>query len=262
MTMQDISLWKMVAVFGLLIIPLGILYYTNRNLVKEAAWALVRMTVQLILIGLYLKYLFEINSILLNFLWMFIAIVVADFSIIRQAQLCRRIFFFRMFMGTAFASLTVTLIFVIVILQPDPLYDARYLVPIFGMTLGNCLRGNVIAMERFFNGIRTNEREFVNRLLLGATKMEAVRPFMQQAMQAALSPMFATMATMGIVALPGMMTGQILGGALPWIAIKYQIAIMICIFAIMTLGAFLNIMLVIPVGFDKFGMLRKDIFAD
>ena len=126
---------------------------------------------------------------------------------------------------------------------------------------GNCLRSNVLSLERFYSGIRKNENEFMTYLMLGATLREAVRPYLRDAIKAAVNPSIATMATMGIVSLPGMMTGQILGGAMPMTAIKYQIGIMICIFTAMVVAALVNILLSLPVAFDDHQRLKEDIFA-
>jgi putative ABC transport system permease protein len=98
-------------------------------------------------------------------------------------------------------------------------------------------------------------------LMLGASLREAVRPYLRDAIKAAVNPSVATMATMGIVSLPGMMTGQILGGAMPTTAIKYQIGIMICIFTAMVVAALVNILLSLPVAFDDHQRLKEDIFA-
>ena len=129
------------------------------------------------------------------------------------------------------------------------------------MILGNCLRSNVLSLERFYSGIRKNENEFMTYLMLGANLREAVRPYLRDAVKAAINPSVATMGTMGIVSLPGMMTGQILGGALPMTAIKYQIGIMICIFVAMVIAAFLNILLSLPVAFDDHQRLKQNIFC-
>ena len=257
----DLTNLQMLAIFGIFLIPLILIAVLRLGILRDTIYSALRMTAQLFLIGLYLKYIFDLNSLLLNAVWMIAVILVADYSILKQAGLKRNIFFTRIFFGTLFASASITLIFVMAIIQPDPLYDARYLIPIFGMTLGNCMRGNVISLERFYGGLRKNEREHITSMLSGATLYESITPFLRNALLTALNPMIATMATMGIVSLPGMMTGQILGGSLPLTAIKYQIAIMICIFSVMIVGSFINIIITLPVGFNPYGMLRKDIFT-
>jgi putative ABC transport system permease protein len=95
--------------------------------------------------------------------------------------------------------------------------------------------------------------------MLGATRREAVRPYFRNAVKAALNPTIAGMATMGLVSLPGMMTGQILGGSEPWIAVKYQIAIMICIFSSSTLACIMNLKLGLKIAFNAFDVLREEV---
>jgi len=188
--------------------------------------------------------------------------VVANVSILNKAGLKRRLFFWRSLAGVVASTIFVSGWFILIAIRPDPVYDARYMVPIVGMILGNCLRSNVLSLERFYSGIRKNENEFTTYLMLGATLREATRPYLRDAVKAAVNPSIATMATMGIVSLPGMMTGQILGGAMPITAIKYQIGIMICIFTSMVVAAFMNILLSLPVAFDDHQRLRPEIFSD
>jgi putative ABC transport system permease protein len=117
----------------------------------------------------------------------------------------------------------------------------------------------VIGLERFYSALRKNENEYVTYLLLGASRREAVRPYFREAVKAAINPTVAGMATLGLVSLPGMMTGQILGGGEPWVAVKYQIAIMLCIFTSTTLAAILNLKLSLNIAFNEFDVLREEI---
>ncbi|HEY5621299.1 MAG TPA: ABC transporter permease [Pontiella sp.] len=257
----DLSFGALLWMYALMLVPLTIFFYLRLGVIRDTLLAVVRMTVQLFLVGLYLKHIFRLNSPLLSLLWVAVMIVVANFSILNKAGLNRRIFFWRSLTGVAGSSLLVSGWFILTAIRPEPIYDARYMVPIVGMVLGNCLRSNVLSLERFYSGIRKNEGEFTTYLLLGATLREAVRPFMRDAIKASVNPSIATMATMGIVSLPGMMTGQILGGAMPMEAIKYQIGIMICIFTAMVVAATLNILLSLPAAFDDYQRLKPEIFS-
>jgi putative ABC transport system permease protein len=98
--------------------------------------------------------------------------------------------------------------------------------------------------------------------MLGASRWEAVHVYFQDAVLAAINPTLAGMATMGIVSLPGMMTGQILGGSEPWLAVKYQVAIMISIFASTCMACILNLALSMQIAFNKFDVLKEEIFND
>ncbi len=256
----DLSLFAMISMYALMLIPLAIFFYLQLGMIRETLVAMARMTVQLVLVGLYLKYIFQLNNPFVSLLWVVVMLVVANFSILNKAGLKPALFFWRSMVGVAGSTLFVSGWFVLVAIRPEPIYDARYIVPIIGMILGNCLRSNVLSLERFYSGIRNNEHEFMTYLLLGATLREATLPHLRTAVKSAINPSVATMATMGIVSLPGMMTGQILGGAMPITAIKYQIGIMICIFTAMTVAALVNILLSLPIAFDDHQRLRPEIF--
>lgn len=256
----EISLFGLVQVYLLMLVPLAVLVYLQLGLVRETLIGLVRMTLQLLLVGIYLKYIFELNRLSISLLWLALMMVAANFSILGKAGLVCRRFFWRSLFCVSFSTLLISGWFMAAVIHPDPWYDARYLVPVAGMILGNCLRSNVMSLERFYSGLREHEAEYTTRLMLGATLDEAVQPWLRSALRAAFNPALATMATMGLVSLPGMMTGQILGGSLPLTAIKYQIAIMVCIFSAMVLTAWLNLRLSLPAAFDRAQRLRLDIF--
>jgi putative ABC transport system permease protein len=139
--------------------------------------------------------------------------------------------------------------------------SARYLIPIGGMIMGNMLRGNIVSLDRFYHSLTQREEEYMYYISLGASRAEALRPFIREAMRPALSPYLATVATMGLVSLPGMMTGQILGGASPSVAIQYQMMIMIAIFVASTISTFLGILFSLVPTLDDCGRIRKDIFT-
>jgi putative ABC transport system permease protein len=256
----ELPLLSLLWMYALMILPLSIFFYLRLGIIRDTLWALLRMSVQLLLVGLYLKYIFQLNNGIVSFLWVVVMLVVANISILKKAGLKRRLFFWRSLLGVAGSTLFVSGWFILFAIRPDPLYDARYMIPIVGMVLGNCLRSNVLSLERFYSSIRNNENEFMTYLLLGATLHEAIRPYLRNAIKAAVNPSVATIATMGIVSLPGMMTGQILGGASPATAIKYQIGIMICIFTAMVVASLVNILLSLSIAFDSHQRLKLGVF--
>ena len=255
----DIGAPQMALLFGLVLVPWLGLGLIGLRMSREIGLGIVRMVLQLGLIGIYLKTLFTLNDPWLNGLWILVMLVVADLTILRRAGLRRRLFFSSTFVAVALSVFFSAAYLILLIIRPPLLYDARYLVPLTGMILGNCLQGNVIALERFFSVLRSRENEYLTYLMLGASRWEAVRPYFREAVKAAINPTVAGMATMGLVSLPGMMTGQILGGAEPWVAVKYQIAIMLCIFTSTSLAALLNLKLSLNLAFNDFDVLRDDI---
>ena len=245
-----------------LLIPAVLLYeWRLVDLGRTVITSTLRMTAQLLLVGFYLRYLFELNHPLLNLCWLSVMVTVANISIVQGAGLSARRLFWVTQMSLVFAIGTVTTVFLLVLVKPVPFMDARYLIPIAGMLLGNCLQGNIRAMETFYGELRANQPRYLSDLLLGATVAEAVQPFFRRAVRSALAPAVGTMATVGVVFLPGMMTGQILGGAYPLVAAKYQIAIMVGIFLSMVCAISLNLRLSLMVCFDDQGLLKESIFT-
>lgn len=262
MTMEtaDISYTSMALLYGLLVIPVAVALLLRLGTVKNILVSVLRMTGQMALVGLYLDYLFRLNHPLINLGWVLLIITIANLTIQRNAGLRTARMFLVSLAGVTAGTAFVIAVFVFLSIQPRPLYDARYLIPITGMVVGNCMRANVISLERFFSSVRKNEKEFLTYLLLGASLGEAARPYIAESVRPAMAPILSTMATLGLVSLPGMMTGQILGGSPPIVAIKYQVAVMIAIFTALAISTSLNLLLGLKVGFDEYQMLRKDLF--
>ncbi len=256
----DIGFWSLAAGYLLLILPVAILLYLRVPMLKATAIAIVRMTLQLLFVGLYLQVVFQLNNPWLNLTWLLVMIGVADGSILRGCRLSLRRFvgplFVALLAGTAIPVLT----FVGPILQRPNWLDAQYVIPLAGMVLGNCLRADIIGLKHFYEGILKGEKTYHQSLAQGARLHEAVHPYFRDALEAALLPTVASMATIGLVALPGMMTGVILGGADPFTAIKYQIAIMIAIFSGTAITVLLAIRLTLTRSFSTSGILNRSVF--
>ncbi len=252
----------LIAFYGLLIIPFAMLWQLKLgDTLRKFSVSLVRMTLQLGLIALYLEFLFRFNHLWFNLGWLLVMLIVASSLIVKQAGLSRRHLFSVSFTALSVAS-SIVLVAMLMLVKPTPWYDARYLVPLAGMLLGNCLTANILTLERFYQSIDRQYDRYMNDLLLGASQWEASLPFIREALKAALNPMIATTATLGIVYLPGMMTGQILGGTDPVTAVAYQVMIMTGIAISTVISTVLTLILSLGVGFNALGLLRAEFMAD
>ena len=130
---------------------------------------------------------------------------------------------------TSFALLTAV--------RPDPWYDPRYAIPLLGMILGNCMTGIALGLDTLTSGATAKRTAVEAKLMLGGTRFEAMQPVMREALRRALLPIINSMSATGVVSLPGMMTGQILGGVAPAEAVRTQILIMFLIVGGTGLGA-------------------------
>lgn len=247
--------------YAMLLIPLSILLWYRIELVSKVVSSVIRMSVQLLFVGVYLQYVFIWNIPWLNILWLIVMVCVADVSIVRGTGLKTGRFLVPLFAALLVGTAVPLLIFAALILRNPAIFDARFVIPVGGMILGNCLRADIIGLGSFYSSLKNGEKSYLLSLSQGASFVEALRPYIGQALTAALSPTVATMATIGIVALPGMMTGVILGGADPVTAIKYQIAIMISIFSGTAITVAMALFLTRKTAFTQYGTLNNGIFV-
>ncbi len=239
----------------LLIIPIAILLKYKTGLVKSTAFAFLRMGVQLALIGLYLKYIFEINSIVINLLWVAVMAVAAAFTIVSRSELKQRFFFIPILSAIIVSVMINGCVFAFIVIGTDSFFNARYIIPIAGMLIGNCLGSAIIGIRAFYSSLARDEERYKYSLMSGASQNEALFPFISNALKEAFNPFIANTASIGLIWLPGMMTGQILGGNSPETAIKYQIIIIIGIFAGSVINVFLSIYGSKRLIFNEFNML-------
>lgn len=256
MGVQDISWVDLGLGYLLLVIPLLAFRYYQTGLVRSTLIAIARMTVQLLLVGAYLGVIFRWNSVWVNILWVVAMVVVAAFTVVRRSELSRKLFLVPVLIAIAASVLLVDVYFLGVVVRLDFLFDARYFIPITGMLIGNCLSNNIVALNTFYHSLSKEQTLYRFALANGATRNEALAGFMREALRKSLNPTIATTAVVGLISLPGMMTGQILGGSNPEVAIKYQIMIMITILVSTLLTVILSILICNRFVFDGFGRLR------
>lgn len=242
-----------------LLVSVAVYALTKVGLAKDLFISMGRMGIQLSLVGLYLTGLFKLNHPAVNIGYIFLMMAAANYSVLKNSGLKRSMFFFT-FPATLISIGAVSVYFMTLVFQPNPLYDARYLIPIVGMLLGNSMNRTIVTMERFYSSVRKDESGYSALVAMGGTINEATAAYLKIAYRAGLGPALANLATMGIVSLPGMMTGQILGGSNPLVAIKYQVAIILAIYVSTDLSALLCITFSKKKGFTPYGFLNQDIF--
>lgn len=256
---QDISWINLISGYLLLIIPILTFTYYKTGLIKDTLWAVGRMTIQLLMVGTYLEFIFTLNSWVINLVWVIIMIAVTAFTVIDRAQLSRKLFLLPVFASVLISLSVVDLYLLGIVLKLDFIFDARYFIPITGMLIGNTLADMVVSLNNFYKGIRKQQTTYRFALANGASRTEALALFMREAIRVTMNRSIATIAVMGLVSLPGMMTGQILGGSSPSVAIKYQVLIMLTIFVSSLITNVLTLLFSCRKAFDSMGNLRKEV---
>ncbi len=252
----DITWWQMLLFSTTLIIPYALNQFYQLELGKEISVSVLRMVFQLLLIGLYLEFVFNLNSFSLNLLWVSAMILVGASAILDKSKLPKSELLAPVAFGLIAGLFPLIIILCLAIVRPTPFYSAQYVIPLCGMLLGNSLAGNIVALQNLFTAFDERKAEYEGALSLGASPAFASAPFVKAAMQKALAPILASMSTTGLVTLPGMMTGQILGGTSPIIAIKYQLLILIAIFVMLTVSVTISLQLCLRKSITKEGRVR------
>ena len=158
-------------------------------------------------------------------------------------------------------AFTVTLLALVVVIRPEPWWEAQYAIPLLGMLLGNTMTGVALGMGRLTESAHRDRLVIEQRLLLGQTRQDATRELRQESIRTGMIPILNAMAVAGIVSLPGMMTGQILAGSPPVEAVKYQILIMFLIAAGTGFGVVCSVWLTAGRLFDDRHRLRLERLA-
>ncbi len=254
---NDISLYSMIFLLPILLIPIIITYIVNRGTVLQIVSGIVRMILQLSLVGFFLQFIFNYNNLFINILWILMMMFIANLNIYSKVKTGMKSMLFYGFISLFIPVIIINLILMVFVVKPTPYFDARHLITITGMLLGNSMNGVIIAFERFYNDLHKNKGEYYGYLSLGASIDEAARPFIKTSYRASILPTISSVATMGLVSLPGMMTGQILGGSTPLVAIKYQIMIMISILSTVCLSSYLVILFLKRELIGKNGIVKR-----
>lgn len=257
-TIIDLSIWNLVTVYSLLLMSIGLAHLLRASQSRELFWSGLRMFLQLLVVGYVLHLVFALETALpvLIILIVMVGFAVQTIGSRVQVKMPR---FYRV-VGTAilFGCGGMTFFFCSLVIGLKPWYDPRYLIPLAGMVIGNSMTGASLAVERLSAEFRERREEIETALCLGGSVPIAAQLAVSSAFRAALIPSVNAMAAMGLVFLPGMMTGQILSGTAPLIAVKYQIAIMCVITGSVSLTTFLILKLGYRSYFTPYQSLRED----
>jgi UDP-glucose/iron transport system permease protein len=186
-----------------------------------------RALVQLFAAGYLLVYVFEAKKWWLSLLALAVMLAAATaVATERRALAFDRVRLVQISGTAMLVSSTLTLAYVTqVVLNVSPWYEPRYLVPLFGMIVGNAMNGATLAAERLESEMVRERATVEAYLALGATPARAAAEPVRRALTAALIPSVNGLMVVGLVQLPGMMTGQIIAGSSPMLAVRYQVVV-------------------------------------
>lgn len=224
----DIQFWGLLAAYVFIIILIILVRLRGMNREKRIILSTFRMTIQLVIVGYILTYIFENPHPIWTLFIIGIMESFAIYNIYKQVQLSlhkklKKIIAISMITG----SLITLFYFNFIVIHFKPWYDPQYFIPIAGMIIGNSMTGITLGIKSFVESFLKQKQTIEAALMLGAKPETAVKPLINSSFDAAILPTINSMVGMGIVFLPGMMTGQILSGTSPLLAIEYQIVVLL-----------------------------------
>jgi len=246
----------------LVLVAGGVSLGLRLGLGRRLALASVRTIVQLSLVGYVLKFVFGLGSGWAVLLMAAIMMVAAARAAVRRPSRTFGGAFGNAFVSLFVTSFVVTVTVTGVIIRVDPWYQPRYFIPLLGMILGNGLTGVSLGLDSLLAGLVERRHLVEAELAMGATAWEAARPQVREAVRRRMIPIINSMRGVGGVSLPGMMTGQILAGADPLEAVKYQVVVMFMIAAATSLGTIGVVLLAFRRLFTGHHQLRLDRVRD
>lgn len=211
---------------GLMAIALGLSAWQRLGLEGRLVIATFRTIVQLLVVGYFLSAIFLLKNPWLVLAVLGVMTIIA--TVVARNRIGKNIPALPVLVGGSMLfSTAVTLIYTqLLVIQADPWYEPQYLIPLAGIVLGNAMNAAAIAGERFVNTLNSSRLEIETHLCLGATSRQSIQRYRVEAIRASLIPILNQMLVVGIVTLPGIITGQILGGADPLDAALYQMLIL------------------------------------
>ena len=257
----DIPVWRLFLAYILFAIVFLIAWRKRVRLTKDLLVSVIRMTVQLILMGIALKTVFGIDSWVIISCIFIIMVFFAAQTIIKRSGVLFKGVYRLLFLSILCGGGVVFIYFIVFVIHNDPWYAPRYFIPLAGMIIGNSMNGSALVLERFYDLIQTHRSEIETLVSFGATAQEASRDHFRKAYRASLIPVLTNMTGIGIVFIPGMMTGQILGGSSPILAIKYQMAIMAAILGSVALTGYLILSMGSRYFFDTTHLPKASVFG-
>lgn len=246
MTPQVIYINNWQLAFGLVfILAAGIMSVLHSlRLERDLLIGTIRTFVQLFALGYLLKIIFALDKVwwvLVLFLFMIFFAAWTIRGRVRETQIT---FFFPIFISMLLSYFLVSYLVTAVLVGAKPWWQPQYFIPLSGMVIGNSMNAIAVSLERFMGELKRQRHEIETMLCLGANYKEASHAVVQSAVRAGMIPSINSMMAVGLVFIPGMMTGQILAGADPLVAIRYQIVVMVMLVGSTAIGSFMVVYLV------------------
>lgn len=227
-----IDIWGMLITLILVAIAAAMSFFMKLGLERRMLWATLRSLVQLLAMGFIIKIVIQLNNPWLVFALIAVMVLAAIQITLSRANNIPSGMMPEVFLTLALSVLLQIIFVTELIIHPNPWYAPQVMVTMTGMLLGNVVAAIAVAMSRFFEDMKSRRYEIEMLLSLGATPFEAAKPSVIASVKLGMIPTISQLASSGVVLIPGMMAGQVIAGADPLTAAKYQFVVLAVISAL------------------------------
>ena len=217
------SLIELTYAFMFVIVAVLIAYREKLGIEKKIIYVSILALIQLFILGFVLLYIFA-SGMIGAFLMIFVMIILASYLIMREIELENKTKLFVSLFVTFLATTTVSL--AILIIPKVVKFEPIYVIPLMGMVIGNTMNTVHLALDKIIDMVKSERDILWGYLALGASEIEALRPFIKNAVKSAVIPQMNRTKSVGVIFIPGAMVGMLLSGANPIYAAEIQIIIM------------------------------------
>lgn len=234
-TMNNISVGSLAIASGLVLITLFFSYWQKLKLEKDVVTGVVRAVVQLVIVGYILELIFSYKSPVFTTLLLLFMIFNASYNAAKRGKAVKRGLLISFAAIACGAAVTLSVLILSGIIR----YEAYQVIPVSGMIIGNAMVALGLCYKQMASDFRNKKDEVETRLSLGADLLPASIAIIRNSIRTGMLPTIDSAKTLGIVSLPGMMTGLILAGASPMEAIKYQIMVTFMLLSTTSISSFI-----------------------
>lgn len=239
----------------LLLIPGYAIFAYDRLAWQKAAVAMARMLVQLLVMGGCLWALYRFDSMWLNLLWLLLLVLATSFLLVSRARVRSSVLFKPACVAMFVSVLLVTAYLLGVVFRPESTWSARWFVPVTGVLMAHVLTTNIPAVRTYFDSLRQDNQPYLTLLGNGATRLQALAPYLTRALKSLITPAIANLSVMGLFIMPMLLSGLLLGGLSPVSAVFVFVVLVLAGLAVSILSLFVTLWLVDRHAFTRQGLL-------
>lgn len=246
----------------LLVVPAYLIYAYDRQTCRKAAVAIVRMAVQMAAMGACLWALYRFDSLWLNLLWLLALVVAAAFMLVSRTHVRSSVLFLPSCVAMFVCVMTVSTYLLLVVFRPYSTMGSRWFIPVTGILMAHVLITNIHGVRTYYDSLRQDSLPYYTLLGNGATRLQALAPYLTRALKSVMMPTIANLSAMGLFVMPMLLSGLLLGGLKPVWAVIVFILIIIASITVSVLSLFLTLLLSDRRSFNQQGQLLSVFTAD